>query len=241
MNWPRRPCLPTLRQQAEEFSLPLTDLANRSPWRSYAAWEKPNHLSWRSTLSLQLRNVPLEPTAAGLWSTLQRIAAAVTEQALTPSGDLRGRIRHWSFGEWFNLWREQFAEGHDPVRAMVASHCPEGDASTTAEHFAAHDGLAFADFVLEAVNWHDGIQQLRALFIDGPRHERSLPSPIQHPDDPAQPLMERVCYHLYSDFRCKVLLKPRSARPKTSIRAYVANIYPCGIVVGPLRGVEVGK
>ena len=236
MNWPRRPCLPMLREQAEEFSLSITDLANRSPWRGYTAGEKPNHVSWRSTLSLQLRDVPLEPIAAELWPTLQRMAVTVTEQALTPSGVLRGGARRWNFGAWFNLWRGQFAEGHDPGRALVASHCPEGDASNTAEHFAALDGLAFADFVLEAVDQYDDILVVRTLFSDAPRPERSLPSPLQYRDDPYQPLMEGLCYHLYGDFRCEVLLKPRSARPKTTIR-----IYPSETAVAHRQGAGAGK
>ena len=241
MNFSRRPCLPTLREQADEFSLSITDLAKQCPWRGYAAGEKPKHVSWRTTLSLQLRDVPLEPIAAELWPTLQRMAAAVSEQALTPSGALRGGTRHWSFGEWFNLWREQFAQSHDPVRALVASHCPEGDPSNTVAHFAALDGLAFADFVLEAVDRHDGIQELRALYFDGPRSVRSLSSPLHCRDDPYQPLMEGMCYHLYGDFRCEVLLKPRSARPKTSIRAYIADIYPSETPVAHLPGMEAGK
>jgi hypothetical protein len=164
------------------------------------------------------------------------MAAAVTEQALAPSGALRGETRHWSFGEWFNLWREQFAQSHDPVRALVASHCPVGDVINTAEYFAALNGLAFADFVLEAVDRHDGIQELRTLFSDGPKPERSLPSPLHSRDDLGQPLMEGLCYHLYGDFRCEVLLKPRSARPKTTIR-----IYPSETAVAHRQGVEAGE
>lgn len=223
MKSPRLPKSRSVSGLARPTPRSILDLVAASAWAGPIIIGKPTLISWQTTLSLLLANVPIEPVASQLWATLQAMADQIVSAANDEAAVYQAADYHVSYFRWLDWWQSQFSHWDDPIRALVAQHCSTGDAVDTATHFPMFNGLAFCDFVLGAVEAYDERSTLHARKSGQPMPEPSLPLSVfssQH-----KPLIERVCLQLYFDFQQKVAFPTGPAPLDYDLTAVWAEIY----------------
>lgn len=220
------PCLPkssqwTARSQAEPLS--ISGLSEHSPWAGPVVAGRPGLVSWRTMLSLLLIDVPVEPIAGRLWPTLEAMALQVLERLGEARADATDKTVGATYFDWLSMWCEQFRHWNDPVRMLVAEHCASGDAAIVAQHFQRFNGLAFVDFVVEAIRAHDERQMWHARMLEQTLPAPSLPLKVPCPSNLTG--LDWVCRQLYADFQQQASFSTYPARPTYSLKTLVANIY----------------
>lgn len=223
MKPPRWPQSPTWKSRSQPESLSISGLAEHSPWAGPVVVGRPGHVSWRTTLSLLLVKVPIEPVAKRLWPTIEAIALQVLERLSEAHADARDKTVGATYFDWLSMWCEQFRHWNDPVRMLVAEHCTSGDAAIVAQHFQRFNGLAFVDFVVEAIRAHDERQMWHARMLEQALPEPSLPLKVPCPSNSAA--LDWVCGQLYADFQQQAPFSTCPARPTYNLTTLVADIY----------------
>lgn len=223
MKPPRLPSGRALGWAPPAHSVSVFDLVEQSPWAGSIVAGRPFLVSWRTALAAMLREVDIAPVASAIWPTFQGMADQIVarvrlEMRETPSQNFRV-----SYFDWLDLWCEQFAHWHDPVRSLVAGHCTSGDAAKVAGQFPLFAGLAFADFVVTAVEAYDEREAWRAVVMGEPQPALSLPVDVRR--DLRNTAMERVCNQLYDAFRDQARVPTSNAPIEYSLVHLVADIY----------------
>lgn len=223
MKSPRSPKSRSVSSLAHPIPPSILDLVAASAWAGPIVIGKPTLISWRTTLSLVMADVPIVPVASQLWATLQAMADQIVNASNDEVAVYQAADYHVSYFRWLDWWQSQFSHWDDPIRALVAQHCSTGDAVDTAKHFPMFNGLAFCDFVLAAVEAYDERSTRHARMSGQPMPEPSLPLSVfssQH-----KPLMERVCLQLYFDFQQKVAFPTGPAPLGYDLTPLLAEIY----------------
>lgn len=203
--------------------LSFVNLAEDSPWAGPILAGKPSLVSWRTMLSLFLRDVPIEPVAERLWPTLQVMAEQVSERLREAVAGRIDGTTETTYFDWLSAWCTQFQHWHDPVRTLAAEYCTGGDAAIVAQHFQQFNGLAFADYMIEAICAHDERRLWHARIMEQPQPAPSLPLTIPRPTGATA--MDWTCQQLYSDFQQRTPSATRPARPSYNLRPLVKDIY----------------